>query len=61
MIREKFGKLAAFAAFASVQLPAFAGSMEGDFKNPPPDARAEALTLEQWLRLSAAWAEALRQ
>lgn len=41
MIREKFGKLAAFAAFASVQLPALAGSMEGDFKNPPPDARAE--------------------
>ena len=41
MIREKFGKLAAFAAFASVQLPALAGTIEGDFKNPPPDARAE--------------------
>ncbi len=26
-----------------------------------PDARAEALTLEQWLHLSAAWAEALRR
>ena len=28
---------------------------------PAPDARAEALTLEQWLHLSAAWAEALRR
>ncbi len=41
MIREKLGKFAALAAFASVQVSAFGGTIEGDFKNPPPDARAE--------------------
>lgn len=41
MKREKLCKFAALAAFASAQAAAFAGAMEDDFKNPPPDARAQ--------------------